>query len=79
MNNKEEKNNIYQEFLIKIQQLISILNDIDEIIENQHERQQEADLLLCDYLHLLENEEFGIVENLKKYIKQDYQRKLILQ
>ena len=61
MNNKEEKNNIYQEFLIKIQQLISILNDIDEIIENQQERQQEADLLLCDYLHLLENEEFGSV------------------
>lgn len=28
---------------------------------------------------VLENEEFGIVENLKKYIKQDYQRKLILQ
>ena len=72
MNNKEEKNNIYQEFLIKIQQLISILNDIDEIIESQQERQQEADLLLCDYLHLLENEEFGSVlsSNIGQKIKE---------
>lgn len=61
MNNSEEKNSIYQEFLIKIQQLVNLLNEIDEIIDEQQEKQQEVDLLLSDYLHLLENEDFGSV------------------
>ena len=49
-------NNIEQEFLVKIQQVINLLDDIDKIIDDVPEKQQENDYTISDYLHLLENE-----------------------
>ena len=54
-------NNIEQEFLVKIQQVINLLDDIDKIIDDVPEKQQENDYTISDYLHLLENEEIGTV------------------
>src|SRR5690625_4306776 len=47
-------------FLAKIQQVLNLLNEIDDIIDNLPEKQQNIDWEIRDYLHLLESrgEEF---------------------
>lgn len=59
------------EFLGKIKQVITLLDEIDEIIKSIPSTQQKNDYLLSDYLHLIENDEFGTVlaTNIAKEIK----------
>ena len=59
------------EFLGKIKQVISLLDEIDEIIKSIPSTQQKNDYLLSDYLHLIESDEFGTVlaTNITKEIK----------
>lgn len=42
-------------FLAKIQQVLNLLNEIDDIIDNIPEKQQNVDWEISDYLHLLES------------------------
>ena len=42
-------------FLAKMQQAITLLNEIDDMIENNPEQQSNVDSELSDYFHLLEN------------------------
>ena len=42
-------------FSAKIQQVLNLLNEIDDIIENIPEKQQNVDWEISDYLHLLES------------------------
>lgn len=42
-------------FLAKIQQVLNLLNEIDDIIDNLPEKQQNVDWEISDYLHLLES------------------------
>lgn len=60
------------EFLGKIKQVIILLDEIDEIINAIPSTQQENDYLLSDYLHIIENDEFGTVlaTNITDKIKQ---------
>jgi len=44
-------------FLAKIQQALTLLDEIDDIITNNPEMQQNVDWEISDYLHILENEE----------------------
>lgn len=44
-------------FLAKIQQALTLLDEIDDIISNNPEMQQNIDWEISDYLHILENEE----------------------
>lgn len=46
-------------FLAKIQQALTLLDEIDDIIERNPEMQQNVDWEISDYLHLLENEELS--------------------
>lgn len=59
------------EFLGKIKQVITLLDEIDEIIKSIPSTQQKNDYLLSDYLHLIESDEFGAVlaTNITKEIK----------
>lgn len=59
------------EFLGKIKQVITLLDEIDEIIKSIPSTQQKNDYLLSDYLHLIESDEFGTVlaTNITKEIK----------
>lgn len=43
-------------FLAKIQQAITLLNEIDDIIANNPDMQKNIDWEISDYLHLIENE-----------------------
>lgn len=43
-------------FLAKIQQAITLLNEIDDIITNNPDMQKNIDWEISDYLHLIENE-----------------------
>lgn len=52
-------------FLAKIQQALTLLNEIDDIISNNPEMQQNIDWEISDYLHLLENEELTQEARLK--------------
>lgn len=60
------------EFLGKIKQVIILLDEIDEIINAIPSTQQKNDYLLSDYLHIIENDEFGTVlaTNITDKIKQ---------
>jgi hypothetical protein len=60
------------EFLGKIKQVITLLDEIDEIINAIPSTQQKNDYLLSDYLHIIENDEFGTVlaTNITDKIKQ---------
>ena len=42
-------------FLAKMQQAITLLNEIDDMIDNNPEQQSNIDSELSDYFHLLEN------------------------
>lgn len=44
------------EFLGKIKQVITLLDEIDEIIKSIPSTQQKNDYLLSDYLHLIESD-----------------------
>lgn len=43
-------------FLAKIQQAITLLNEVDDIIANNPDMQKNIDWEISDYLHLIENE-----------------------
>lgn len=66
-------NNIETIFLAKIQTVINLLNEIDNIIEQNPSKQQEIDYSISDYLHMIQNEELSdkscveITKKLKEY------------
>lgn len=66
-------NNIETIFLAKIQTVINLLNEIDEMIEQNPNTQQEIDYYISDYLHMIQNEDLPnesrieIIDKLKQY------------
>ena len=52
-------------FLAKIQQVLSLLNEIDDVIENNPDMQRNIDWEISDYLHILENNELSVEARLE--------------
>lgn len=46
-------------FLAKLQQVMTILDELDDIAKNNPTRQQKIDYVISDYLHLLQNEDLS--------------------
>lgn len=52
-------------FLAKIQQVLKLLNEIEEQISNNPEYQSNADQLLSDYYHLIQDDKANLTDSAK--------------
>lgn len=57
-------------FLAKVQQAITLLNEIDDMIDNNPEQQSNIDSELSDYFHLLENKHNELSDESKLKIEE---------